>query len=61
MSETERNDDGTFAAGEPDTSGLFGREERLVAAGYLSEKTLPKSTQRPTTPTAIPFGRPLRS
>lgn len=45
MSETEiaRNDDGTFAAGEPDTTGLFGREEALVKGGY----TLPPKADQP--------------
>lgn len=56
MSETERNDDGTFAAGEPDTSGLFGREERLVAAGYTVRKD---ATEEHATPD-YPDGDPVR-
>ena len=54
MSETERNDDGTFAAGEPDTSGLFGREERLGAAGYTVRKDATEEHATPDYPDGDP-------
>ena len=45
-----------LAAGEPDTNGLYGREERLVDAGYTVRKD---ATEEHATPD-YPDGDPVR-